>query len=417
MTRSRTSSRFGRVIAVSASAVMCAALVACGPADGGSGGLQALSSSAAATAAPASATPSITAPSSTTQTSASPAITTPTITTPTTTAPPAPVASSIDVSVGKESVRYGDQAAFQISVHAPQAVPGTDMTAHVTVLDGATVIVEGDTDTGGNTTLDFINTADPGPKAYTVTWSGTALVMASTAEISVPSTQTDVDIAIDWPDNVKPGDSPTITADVIGTPQSPTGTATISYNGTQIAAGPIDANGKISGSVSAIPAGDHIIQVSYAGDVRFQPDTASATLTVKEPVVNPNQAGADAAQANNPCPVAAAACIDLANTQAWLQSGGQITYGPVPITSGMAGYRTRTGMFEVFYKNKNHKSSLFNDAPMPNSVFFDGDIAFHQGSLYDQSHGCIHLSWDASATFFDALGYGAKVYAWGAPPY
>ena len=134
-------------------------------------------------------------------------------------------------------------------------------------------------------------------------------------------------------------------------------------------------------------------------------------------MTNPNAAGAAAAQAGNPCPATASACIDLANEQAWLQSGGQITYGPVPITSGAAGSRTRTGTFSVFWLDKNHKSSLFNNAPMPNSVFFDGDIAFHQGSLYDQSNGCIHLSWDASETFFNTLSVGEKVYVWGAPPY
>ena len=134
-------------------------------------------------------------------------------------------------------------------------------------------------------------------------------------------------------------------------------------------------------------------------------------------MANPNAAGAAAAQAGNPCPATASACVDLSNEQAWLQSGGQITYGPVPITSGASGSRTRTGTFSVFWLDKNHKSSLFNNAPMPNSVFFDGDIAFHQGSLYDQSNGCIHLSWDASETFFDTLSVGDKVYVWGAAPY
>ena len=71
----------------------------------------------------------------------------------------------------------------------------------------------------------------------------------------------------------------------------------------------------------------------------------------------------------------------------------------------------------MFWRDKNHKSSLFDDAPMPNSVFFDNDIAFHQGSLSRQSNGCIHLSWDASETFFDTLSVGDGVYVWGAAPY
>ncbi len=329
----------------------------------------------------------------------------------------AKAASSLSASIGKDSIRYGDQGAFQIAVQAPGAPAGTDLTGHVTVTDGAETVAEGDTDPSGTASLSVYNTADPGSKMYTASYSGGAVVEASTSQFEVRTTQTNVDIAISWTDNLLPGGDAVITADVIGTPQSPSGNATISYDGNQIAGGAVDANGKISGTAAAVTAGDHQIQVSYAGDVRFEPNTSSATLTVKEPVANPNAAGAAAAQASNPCPATASACVDLSNEQAWLQSGGQITYGPVPITSGAYGSRTRTGMFSVFWLDKNHKSSLFNNAPMPNSVFFDGDIAFHQGSLYNQSNGCIHLSWDASTTFFNTLSVGDSVYVWGAAPY
>jgi lipoprotein-anchoring transpeptidase ErfK/SrfK len=176
-------------------------------------------------------------------------------------------------------------------------------------------------------------------------------------------------------------------------------------------------DGAISAVASAVAAGDHSIQVEYSGDVRFQPNTAGSTLTVKEPVANPNAAGAAAVQASNPCPASASACIDLSNEQAWLQTGGQVTYGPVSITSGRAGYRTGTGMFSVFWRDRDHKSSIFGDAPMPNSVFFNDGIAFHAGSLSAQSHGCIHLSYDASEVFFDTLSVGNGVYVWGAAPY
>lgn len=326
----------------------------------------------------------------------------------------AKAASTVTAGVGKDSIRYGDSESFQITVAAPGVA---DLTGHVAVLDGATVVAEGDVDAAGQVRLDVYNTADPGPKTYTARYDGNAAAEASTAQFTVTTTQTNVDIVISFTDNPAPGSDVLVTADVVGTPQSPSGQATISVDGTQIAAGAVNEKGIITGTAPAVAAGDHTVSVSYAGDVRFEPNTASATLTVKEPITNPNAAGAAAAQAGNPCPASASACVDLANTQAWLQSGGQITYGPVPITSGAAGSRTRTGTFAVFWKDKNHKSSLFNNAPMPNSVFFDGDIAFHQGSLYDQSNGCIHLSWDASATFFGTLSVGDQVYVWGAPPY
>jgi len=323
--------------------------------------------------------------------------------------------SSVTASVDKASVRYGDQETVTIVVTG--AAPGVDLSGPVTVHDESGVLVEGAVDASGQTSLSFLNRAEPGSKDYTVSYAGNDAVEASASQLQLQTGQTNADISIDWADGPLPGTDVAITADVVGTPDSPTGTATITYDGAPIANGPVDASGKITGTASAVVAGDHQIQVSYAGDVRFEPNTATATLTVKEPVANPNQAGAAAVQSSNPCPAAASACIDLSNEQAWLQSGGQITYGPVPITSGAAGSRTRTGMFSVFWRDKNHKSTLFNNAPMPNSVFFDGDIAFHQGSLSYQSNGCIHLSWDASETFFDTLSVGDGVYVWGAAPY
>ena len=61
------------------------------------------------------------------------------------------------------------------------------------------------------------------------------------------------------------------------------------------------------------------------------------------------------------------------------------------------------------FKNADHRSTLFNDAPMPNSVFFNGGIAFHQGSLTALSHGCLHLSGPASKKFLGALAVGETV--------
>ena len=89
----------------------------------------------------------------------------------------------------------------------------------------------------------------------------------------------------------------------------------------------------------------------------------------------------------------------------------------MPITSGRPGYRTSAGTFAVYWKDKDHRSSIFNDAPMPNSVFFDGGNAFHEGSLYVPSHGCIHLSWEASEYFYSNLDYGDTVVVFGYAPY
>nr|WP_290367908.1 L,D-transpeptidase [Spelaeibacter cavernicola] len=109
-----------------------------------------------------------------------------------------------------------------------------------------------------------------------------------------------------------------------------------------------------------------------------------------------------------PCDSSAAACLDLSGNQAWLMNGGAVTYGPVPVTHGRPGYETPPGTFYVNFKDANFWSTAYN-APMPYSVFFNGGIAFHEGSLSDLSHGCVHLSHAAAVTFFNALSPGDVV--------
>lgn len=117
------------------------------------------------------------------------------------------------------------------------------------------------------------------------------------------------------------------------------------------------------------------------------------------------------------CPPSADACIDTGLRISWLQNDGHITYGPVPIMPGSGGqWATPQGDFHVEWKAADFVSSEFNE-PMPNSVFFaPGGIAFHQGPLAELSHGCVHLSHDASQYYFDNLPVGAEVAVFGGYP-
>jgi lipoprotein-anchoring transpeptidase ErfK/SrfK len=110
-----------------------------------------------------------------------------------------------------------------------------------------------------------------------------------------------------------------------------------------------------------------------------------------------------------PCAADVDACIDLSANRSWLIADGDVAYGPVPITHGRPGWETPPGTFHVGWKDIDHKSSEFDDAPMPFSVFFNGGIAFHQGSLTDESHGCIHLSRSAAEAFYEGLAVGDTV--------
>ena len=110
-----------------------------------------------------------------------------------------------------------------------------------------------------------------------------------------------------------------------------------------------------------------------------------------------------------PCGITEGACVDISAKKAWVISGGQVVYGPVPITTGRKGHATPTGTFKVLYKEKMHYSKEFDNAPMPNSVFFYPGDAFHTGSLSTPSHGCVHLSSTASLKFYNALDVGDPV--------
>ena len=120
-------------------------------------------------------------------------------------------------------------------------------------------------------------------------------------------------------------------------------------------------------------------------------------------------AKAPAAKAAVPCKSGARACVKLSTNQAWLLDGnGRVVLGPVHVSHGRTGFVTPPGTFRVSFKDEDHVSSVY-DADMPYSVFFNGDIAFHQGSTRVLSHGCVHLTAAAARTFFGRLQHGDVV--------
>lgn len=79
-----------------------------------------------------------------------------------------------------------------------------------------------------------------------------------------------------------------------------------------------------------------------------------------------------------------------------------------PISSARAGKETPIGTFHPEYLSANHRSSLYNDAPMPWSIFFRGHYAIHGTTevfLLGQpaSAGCIRLHPDHAKTLFDLV--------------
>jgi L,D-transpeptidase catalytic domain len=83
-----------------------------------------------------------------------------------------------------------------------------------------------------------------------------------------------------------------------------------------------------------------------------------------------------------------------------------------PVSSGTTGRETPSGVFAVVEKNKDHYSSLYDDAWMPNMlrITWNG-IALHGGPLpgYAASHGCVRMPYDFAAKMFDKVPMGMRV--------
>ena len=81
-------------------------------------------------------------------------------------------------------------------------------------------------------------------------------------------------------------------------------------------------------------------------------------------------------------------------------------------STGKPGHSTPTGVFVMLQKDKNHHSSTYNDAPMPNMnrLTWSG-IALHAGNLpgYPASHGCVRLPLEFSAKLFEVTHLGTPV--------
>ena len=69
-------------------------------------------------------------------------------------------------------------------------------------------------------------------------------------------------------------------------------------------------------------------------------------------------------------------------------------------------------MFTILQKDKDHRSSKYNAAPMPymQRLTWDG-VALHAGGLpgYPESHGCVHLPSEFARLLFDSSNMGMTV--------
>ena len=124
--------------------------------------------------------------------------------------------------------------------------------------------------------------------------------------------------------------------------------------------------GAVLGAAQA-PAGQPTVQSLKAGTFEWDPERATSG-----PVV---------------------VIVSLPDQQAYVYRNG-IGIGRTSVSSGRPGHATPTGVFTILQKDKDHRSSIYNDAPMPymERLTWSG-VALHAGNLpgYPASHGCIRL--------------------------
>jgi lipoprotein-anchoring transpeptidase ErfK/SrfK len=87
------------------------------------------------------------------------------------------------------------------------------------------------------------------------------------------------------------------------------------------------------------------------------------------------------------------AIVSLAVQRCYVYRNG-IIIAVSTVSSGKKGHRTPTGVFTILQKHIDHKSSIYDAAPMPymQRLTWDG-IALHAGNLpgYPASHGCVRM--------------------------
>lgn len=93
-----------------------------------------------------------------------------------------------------------------------------------------------------------------------------------------------------------------------------------------------------------------------------------------------------------------------------------------PISSARRGYFTPNGSFGVQRLEAMHYSRLYDNSPMPHSIFFSGGFAIHgtyaTGALgRPASHGCVRLAPGNAATLYSLIQReGGHITIHGAPP-
>jgi len=92
--------------------------------------------------------------------------------------------------------------------------------------------------------------------------------------------------------------------------------------------------------------------------------------------------------------------VSIASQHVTLYSNG-VRVAQSPVSTGVPGHPTPTGVFSIIQKDRYHHSNLYSNAPM--------GVALHEGVL-PASHGCILMSHDFAQKLWRVTKLGVRVF-------
>ena len=152
----------------------------------------------------------------------------------------------------------------------------------------------------------------------------------------------------------------------------------------------------------------------YGAPAQAQSGTRTPTEAELRPPLDLPTVDAAKADLDPRCMTGRVLCVSKqTKTVAWVVDGevNQL----LDVRFGAAGTPTREGEFKVYWKSRDHHSTLY-DSPMPYAMFFSGGQAVHfsedfaRNGYAGASHGCVNVrDYQGIKALFDQVDTGDKL--------
>src|SRR6266478_2409236 len=173
--------------------------------------------------------------------------------------------------------------------------------------------------------------------------------------------------------------------------------------------------------VVILTAAGTIGAISHADAALYYWQDSDPNLSRSAPTVQPprqrthrrskgkTEAAAKETSAKPQGPLIIAVSIDKQKVRIFDDNG---VFAEAPVSTGMPGHSTPTGVFSVIQKHKFHHSNIYSGAPMPfmQRITWSG-VAMHAGVLpgYPASHGCIRMPMAFAVKMWNWTKMGVRV--------